>query len=118
MPLLRKDGRVPLSVAGLMRHRLDVLESRVAPEVRDAWWNNCFDTGDAPAYDTHGKVKVVLDAEPLRQISSQSKLFNGALVLEDGVYAQLPGPEFSAEEKAQYTGRYLANEQEVLENPF
>ena len=51
MPLLRADGRVPLSVAGLMRRRLEVLESKVAPEVCcDAWWNNYFDTGDAAAF--------------------------------------------------------------------
>ena len=44
MPLLIAEGRIPLSVAGVM-------EQRLRSEKPD-WKNNYFDTGDAVAYQT------------------------------------------------------------------
>lgn len=117
MPLLMKEGRVPMSVVGLMQRRLEVLNSNVSKEVKDSWWNNYFDTGDAPAYDTQGNMKVVLDAQPLRELTSKSKLHNGALVLPQGTYAGFQGEEFSKEQLAQYAGKWH-NKGESVNNPI
>ena len=107
MPLLIEEGRVPISMKGLMERRLEVLNSDVSKEVRNAWWNNYFDTGDAPAYDTKGNMKVVLDAPQLRELNPNSKLQNCALILPKGSYASLQGEEFTREQKEQYTGKWL-----------
>ncbi len=60
MPELIKEGRAPLSVAGLMRRRLEVLTA--SEDVKDAWWSNYFDTWDTVIYHPDGKFKVVLNA--------------------------------------------------------
>ena len=117
MPKLIKEGRLPISVAGLMQRRLDVLDSNVSEEVRDSWWNNYFDTGDAPAYDTQGNLKIILDAQPLRELTPQSKLQNGALVLPEGTYTGLPEDEFTKEQLAHYTEKRL-NKGESINNPL
>ncbi|MBI5398344.1 hypothetical protein HZB03_02670 [Candidatus Woesearchaeota archaeon] len=116
MPLLIKEGRVPLSVAGLMQRRLEVLNSNVSKEVKDSWWNHYFDTGDAPAYDTQGNMKVVLDAQPLRELTSKSELHNGALVLPQGTYAGLQGEQFGKDQLAQYVSKWY-NKGESVNNP-
>ncbi len=86
MPLLIKEGRIPISVTGLMQRRLY--------SGKQDWKNNYFDTGDAFVYHPDGRVKIVLDAPPLRTLNPESTLKNGGLVLEDGVYETLLGPEF------------------------
>ena len=84
MPLLAKSGRVPMSVAGLMDRRLEVKDAKYSPEVRAAWHDNNFDTGDGILYHPDGKIKVVPDAQIMRGINSESKLSDGALVLLAG----------------------------------
>ncbi|MBS3117851.1 hypothetical protein J4430_03150 [Candidatus Woesearchaeota archaeon] len=64
MPKLIAEGRTPLSIAGLMKRRIEVLNSPY--EVRSAYWDNYFGTGDGIACHPNGKGKVVLDAKPLR----------------------------------------------------
>lgn len=117
MPLLLKEGMVPISVYSLMERRLEVLESAFSEKVRDSWWNNCFDTGDASAYDTQGNVKIVLDAQPLRTLNPKSRLKNGALVLPEDIYNQLDGQEFTKEQVAKYSVKFLQEGQSV-DNPM
>ncbi len=113
MPKLIAEGRTPLSVAGLMRARLSALSG--SPAVKSAWWDNWFDLGDAIAYHPNGDVKIVPDATVLRGVSPQSKLQNGALMLEDGVYESLPGNEFRRN-KLGTTGQDLSKRQ-ALNSP-
>ena len=92
MPLIIAEGRVPLSVAGLMQRRLDV--RNVSDDVKASWMDNYFDTGDAVAYHPDGRVRVVLDSQTLREMNKDSKRNSGALVLTEDVYASLQGEEF------------------------
>lgn len=86
MPLLIAEGRIPMSVAGVMKQRLD-------SEKQD-WKNNYFFTGDAIVYSPNKRFKIVRDAQLLREINAESNLENGALILEDGMYESLDGEEF------------------------
>lgn len=100
MPLLIADGRTPLSVAGLMERRLN-------PTQTTEWRDNYFDTGDGFAYkgDT---FKVVADAQPLRELTGRTHLTRGAVVLADGAYEKLEGPEFSRKKLGEMLGRDLS----------
>ncbi|MEK6947301.1 MAG: hypothetical protein AABX32_06865 [Nanoarchaeota archaeon] len=98
MPLLVRSGRVPMSVAGLMDRRLEVRDTKYSPEVRAAWHDNYFDTGDGILYHPDGKIKIVPDAQVMRGISSQSKLSDGALVSPAGAYEAAQGAEFTKED--------------------
>jgi len=100
MPKLIADGRVPINVPYVMRRRLN-------PELND-WIDNYFDTGDGIAYAADGRVKIVFDAQPLREISEKSELTGGALKLADGTYDSLPGIELSKKDVARYTGNELS----------
>jgi len=100
IPELIAEGRVPMSTAGLMERRLN---SKL-----DTWRNNNFDTGDGVAYNLNGsKLKIILDAQPLREITGDSKLSNGGLVLPDGAYENLEGPEFTRKQLMSITERGL-----------
>ncbi len=116
MPQLRSAGLVPLSVAGLMQERLEAIV-REDEKVKDFFSSN-FDTGDGVAYSS-GKVKVILDAQPLRDLDSdidtgisylytshlgaffdelltldQYPDYEGALLLTPEQYASCEGQEF------------------------
>ena len=121
MPKLIEEGRVPISIAGLMQRRLDVLNSDVSQSVRDEWWNTPYvNTGDAAAYDMKGNMKVVLDAQHLRELTPNSNLQNGALILPEGTYTDLQGSnvaEFTKEQLTQYTRKWLTKGQSV-DNPI
>ncbi|MBI2651822.1 hypothetical protein HYX01_05095 [Candidatus Woesearchaeota archaeon] len=100
MPQLIGEGRMPLSVAGLMEIRL---ETQNAPaEVRDYWRDNFFDTGDGIAYHPNGRIKIVADAIPLREMNSGSRLVDGTLVLPHDIYKSLEGMEFTREAIERY----------------
>ena len=92
MPKLIADGRVPMSVAGLMQRRLDVRNSD--PEVKSSWIDNYFDTGDAIVYHPDGRVKIVLDSQHLRDMTPDTPRNGGALILGEDVYKALEGEEF------------------------
>lgn len=132
MPLLRQAGLVPMSVAQVMQRRLAVLcddalwalwKSRgfnyFVPDdpnvlLDSAWFDSSIRTGDAVAYKDN-KIKIVLDAQPLREINLESKLReNGELLLPDGVYETLEGPEFRRNDLV--CGRYLS-QREVHYHP-
>lgn len=110
MPKLIAEGRIPLSVAGLMERKLDMRNSS-DNKVKSAWIDNSFTTGDVGIYHPDGKVKVVLDSQHLRDLTTQSKLKRGALVLEDRIYEQLEGQEFTRKELEKYTGNDLSKKQ-------
>lgn len=93
MPLIIKEGRIPLNIAGLMRKRLEILDSD-DQELVDYWWDNCFDTGDAIIYHLNGNLKIVLNAEPMKYINPKSKLKSGALIIPKRLYNKLDGEEF------------------------
>ena len=60
-------------------------------------------------------MKIILDAQHLRELTSKSKLQNGALVLPEGTYAGLQEDKFTKEQLAYYTGKSL-NEGESFEH--
>jgi hypothetical protein len=80
MQQLVANGRTPMSVAYLMQKRLDVRDID-DPEVKSAWTDNYFDTGDGVVYHPEGtETLVVLDSEHLRNMNSQSPRNGGALL--------------------------------------
>ncbi len=115
MSKLIEEGRIPLSVAGLMEKRLEVLTNS-SDEVRSAWWNNYFDTGDGIFYHPDGDLKVVLGAQPIRDMTGDSKLYSGALVLgEDrdssiAVYSSLDGVELKRSDLEGQVGKVLSKD--------
>lgn len=88
MHKLIEEGRVPLSVAGLMQARLDALNGS-SEDVKNAWWNNYFDTGDGILYHPEGNMKIVLGGQVFRDMTSDSPLYSGALVLGDSKDASI-----------------------------
>ena len=92
MPKLVAEGRVPMSVAGLMQRRLDVRNSDA--DVKTAYMDNYFDTGDAVVYHSDGRVKIVLDSAILQGMTPNSPRNGGALVLSEDIYRTLIGEEF------------------------
>ena len=124
MPALIAEGRVPMSVSDLMQRRREVSEKdqrtgiyKFSDAVRSAWNDYDFDTGDAVAYHPDGNIKIVLDAQPLREINPKSKLNNGALALPDGMYETLKGAEFTREQIKNYVGKQLTSAG-TKSNPF
>lgn len=92
MPALIADGRVPMNYSQLMQRRLNV--RNFDADVKASYMDNYFDTGDAVVYHPDGRVKIVLDSQTLRDITPQSELRNGALVLTEEDYNALQGEEF------------------------
>jgi len=92
MQELVADGRVPMSVAGLMQRRLDVRNSD--DKVKSAWMDNYFDIGDAVVYHPDGRVKIVLDSEDLRNMTPDTPRNGGALMVAPEAYDALQGEEF------------------------
>ena len=118
------DGRTPMNTAQLMQRRLDV---RNSDDVKSAYMDNYFDTGDAVVYHPDGRVKIVLDSQTLRDMTPESPRSNGALILASEVYDPLQGEEFkkgklsttdaplSREEvKAHPVWKFLARDQGLL----
>jgi hypothetical protein len=87
MATLVEEGRVSLSIAGLMRVRLDALKGS-SEDVKNAWWNNYFDTGDGILYRPDGDIKVVLSDPIFRNMTAERPPYNGALILGDSDISQ------------------------------
>lgn len=118
MPLLVAEGRVPLSVSGLMQKRMEVLDSG-DQELISYWWANYFDTGDAVFYHPNGNLKVVLNAKPMKKLNPKSELSDGALVLPKGLYDKLNGDNFTREEIEKYgLAEKLLTKEEAKKNPI
>ncbi len=115
MPELITKGMIPLSAAGLMMRRL---QSQYGSEpVRNSLMHNYFYTGDGLVYHPDGRIKVVPDARPLREINPKSQLVNGDLVLPDGMYEMLEGQEFTRKYIQKYVGEALTSK-EAKSNPL
>src|SRR3989338_5939850 len=82
MPWLLEMGAEPISVAGVMERRLDIFKrnarssSRYNLELLSGWAQHggSIYTGDGFAFHPDGKVKVLLDANPLREINKGSRV--------------------------------------------
>jgi len=107
MPKLIADGRVPMSVSGLMQRRLDVRNSD--DKVKSAWMDNYFDTGDAVVYHPDGRVKIVLDSEDLRNMTPDTPRNGGALIVTPEAYDALQGEVFK-KGKLGKTGNWMSRE--------
>ena len=108
MPLLIADSRVPLNMSEAMDARLDF----IGTDTQDSWYGNYFDLGDALFYNPNGNVKVILDAQVLRELNPKSRLDNGALVLEDSMYESFEGVEFTRDDlQKAITGKALTRKQ-------
>ena len=103
MPKLITEGRVPMNTSQLMQRRLDFRNGSEA--VKTAWMDNHFDTGDAVVYHPNGDVKIVLDSQTLRDITPNSELRDGALVLTEEDYTALQGEEFEKGELGKVNDR-------------
>ena len=124
MPKLIAEGRVPMNVSQLMQRRLEV---RNDTEVKTAWMDNYFDTGDAVVYHPNGNIKIVLDSQTLREMTPESQRNGGALVFGEDVYKALEGEVFKkgnlgkvndsmskSDIKAHPVWKALARDQELL----
>jgi len=125
MPRLIQQGYQPISIAQIMQRRLNVLGS--IPEVKDAWWMNYFDSGDAVVYHPDGKIKIVLDSPLARKLNPDITLSDGtpdsvlpygALILPDGMYEQVQGEEFSKDVVEKYTYAEQPTVRKVKHNPI
>lgn len=84
MPKLTKAGYVPAGVAVLVDRR------QYAPEeVRPTWQKNYFFTGDGSVAGTEGDNLIVSDAQLLRELTAESELYQGALVLPAEAWKEL-----------------------------
>jgi len=113
MPKLIAEGRVPLSVNGLMQRRLEI---RNASDDVKAPWDSYFDTGDAIVYHPDGRIKIVLDSQYLREMTSDTKRSGGALVLTLEQYDTMDGEEFEERKFGGY--RELPSRKEVKDHPI
>ncbi|MBI5397954.1 hypothetical protein HZB03_00690 [Candidatus Woesearchaeota archaeon] len=107
MPLLIRADLVPASTAQIMQARLDGKLS----------WDTYYDSGDGIMYHPDGRVKLVHDAKPLREITYESTLHDGALVLPNDAWETLDGEVLSKEDVQKYAGR-RQSESDVKLNPF
>ncbi len=119
MPKLIAKGLTPMSVSGLMQRRLQAQHGSEA--VRNSLMNNYFDTGDGIVYHPDGRIKLVRDAQPLREMNAQSELRNRALALPDGMYEKLEGQEFTRKDIQKYVGDTVGDtisSKEAKSNPL
>ena len=109
MPKLIAEGRIPLSVAGVMEKRLNM---RDVPydDGMGYWKDNSFVTGDALVYHPDGRVKIILDSKTLREITPESTINAGTLVLTEDIYDSLSGEEFKKGECGKLEN-YLSKEE-------
>ena len=125
MPILIAEGRVPMNVAQLMQKRLDMRNDQ--KDIKTFWMDNYFEVGDAIAYHPNGKMKVVLDSQILREMTSKTQMVDGVLLLGEDVYDVLEGEEFKEgklgeteswlsrkDVKAHPVWKALARDQELL----
>lgn len=107
MAAITNDERTPLSVASFMEQRLAAARQGIA-------WQE-YATGDGIAYDSHGMLRLALDARLLRTVTpSTTILANGALPLSS--IDTIAGPLFRRSDLACYNNRILT-QQEAVDHP-
>lgn len=115
MPILisgkNKEGydldipRIPASFAYILERRLKAPE-----DVREVWQTDYFLTGDGSTASTEGDHLIVLNAQCLRELTEESNLYDGALVLPAETWNELKGQKekvlpLSAEEAQEVQGQ-------------
>ena len=114
--ILLADKRItPMPISSLLERRLQVLDTKDKYLIQ-AWWNNSFSSPDGIAYK-NDEIKVVPNARPLLDITKDSELSDGALVLTDEQYEGLEGKTFSRESLRLYSKHSdSSTKRKVLEN--
>ena len=97
MPLLKREGRVPLSVAQIMQAKLEHGEEFPA-------WDAGYTSGDALVCYAE-KIKIVLDSTILRDLNQEYKrerMEANGLNLSEEEYKKLEGKEFLRKDLVEY----------------
>jgi hypothetical protein len=115
MPALMAEKRIPMPVSALMKRRLQVLESK-NEDLIENWWGHYYDSPDGIA-NFKQEYKIVKNAEPLLNITQESKLKNGALVLTETQYDNLKGETFSRKELEKAGINDWMQKSEVVKHP-
>ncbi len=116
MPMLLAEGRIPLSVTGIMNRKREVASSPYK-ELKEVWLENYFHAGDALVTHPNGRTKIDLDSIYGRGLNPRSNIVNGSLVLSPAEYKKIHGSEFSLRDREKYTGREQTKRQ-AKQNPF
>lgn len=113
MPKLIAEGRIPMNTSQLMQKQI---YSKNDPlEMEGAWTKNHFSTGDAIIHHPNGDTKIVLDCQTLREITPESKIINGSLIIDEDTYKNLPGEVFTKENRVRKN--YNFSKEEVKAHP-
>lgn len=122
MPILIKDGRTPLSIEDIAQKRIEAtVEKNV--DVMTKWWNKSIYTNDGIAQHPNGNIKIIRKTPLLTNITTQSPIHNGALMLNEdldesiNIYNSLKGTEFTQKELKQYCEHFQTKE-ETKHNPI
>lgn len=78
--------RNPASFAYVLERRMEAPQ-----DVREAWQKKYIFTGDGSTAGTDGDHLIVFDAQALREITPESELYQGALVLPASAWQELKG---------------------------
>lgn len=114
-----RDGRAPISYAGLMDLFLEAINTKGTPtETIDSLIRSTIDTGDGMRRHPDGSLKYAWDSATLRTLNPQSPLSHGALVLTPEEYAMGDGPEFTSRQVEKYTDDLHYSVCQVLRNPL
>lgn len=93
MPLLIKQGMIPISVSRMMELRLAYRNCSKNAETK--YINDGHDTGDVIIHHPNGNYKIVLDCPTLREMTIQSQRNDyGELIIGENVYNSLKGEVF------------------------
>ena len=97
--------RTPASFGYILDRRMNAPK-----DVREAWQNNYFFTGDGSTAGAEGDHLIVLDSRHLREITAESELYHSAFVLPDGAWDELKAHKenvlyLTAEEAQQAHGK-------------
>lgn len=99
MPEIRKAGLVPANAMQVMR---GIIAGKL--------YGKQYDSVDGIAYHPDGQVKIVLDAQELLELTTQSTLLYGSLVLLDGAWESLEGEVFTRSHVIEYGDKWLTND--------
>jgi len=117
MSKLRESGLEPINMADVMKARLENNPGSKELTPENFWWRNEFQLGDGVAYQD-GKVKIVLDAQTLRDLSLSVKLgHRGTLDLTPDQYNALEGQEFYSKDLEEAGLHTMLSKSEVKSHP-
>ncbi|MBU1975887.1 MAG: hypothetical protein KKG59_05780 [Nanoarchaeota archaeon] len=109
MPKLVKDDRSPITMAQVMKNRL---EGTWSPAVVQNWRNNYWDTGDGSVRYTDGSGVMIQDADYLLELNPKTRLTpNRAVALGDRKFEKGKVLFLPKDRIAQVNGVYLTADQ-------